>query len=78
MAIEFRYLKLIFKSGRSTIGIWEAIAKEVKGHMQFLDKESSMNWNIYINQLLKELGLLFYKQCIWKKHTMIWMNDGTS
>ena len=35
-----------------------------------------MNSDIYINQVLEELGLPFYKQCIQEKGPMIWMDDG--
>ena len=54
-AMDFKYLKPTFKSGRSTIGIWGAIALGIKGPV-----------HIYINQVLEKLGLPFYKQCIWK------------
>ncbi len=48
-AIEFGYLKPIFKSGRSTICIWEAIALEVNSLVHFLEKKDRMNLDIYIN-----------------------------
>lgn len=35
-----------------------------------------MNWDIYINQILERLGLLFYNQYIIKKGSIIWMNNG--
>ncbi len=35
-----------------------------------------MNLDIYINQVLEKLGLLFYKQYIRKKGLMIWIDDG--
>ena len=35
-----------------------------------------MNSDIYINQMLEELGLLFYKQYIREKGPMIWIDDG--
>ena len=57
--MESRYLKPTFKSGRSNLGIWGAIALGVKGAMHFLEKENGMNSDIYINQVLEELGLLF-------------------
>ncbi len=34
-AMESRYLKLTFKNGRSTIGIWRAIALGIKGPVHF-------------------------------------------
>ncbi len=61
MAIVSRYLKPKFKSGRRTIGIWGAIALGVKDPVHFLEKESCMNSDIYINQVVEELGLPFYK-----------------
>ncbi len=74
--MESRYLKPILKSGRSTIGIWRSIALGIKGPVHFLEKESRMNSDIYINQVLEELGLLFYKQYIRKKGPIIWIDDG--
>ncbi len=70
-AMESRYLKPTFKSGRSTIGIWGDIALGVKGPVHFLEKEGRMNSDIYINQVPEELGLPFYKQCIREKGPMI-------
>ena len=35
-----------------------------------------MNSDIYINQVLEQLGLPFYKQCVPEKGPMIWMDDG--
>ena len=59
------------------MGIWGAIVLELKGPVHFLEKEDHMNSDIYINQVLKELGLPFYNQCIEKKVSIIWMNNGT-
>ncbi len=73
--MESRYLKPTFKSGRSTISIWGAIALGLKGPVHFLEKKSRMNSDIYINLVLDELELLFYKQCFRKKGPMIWMDD---
>lgn len=51
-----------FKSGRSTIGSWGAIALGVKGPVQFLrERRGGMNSDIYIDQVLEELGLPSYK-----------------
>lgn len=46
-----------------------------KGFWYFLDKESCMIPDIYISKMLKWLELSFYKQCIKKKGSLIWMND---
>ncbi len=73
--MEFRYLKPTFKSERITIGIWGPIALGVKSPVHFLEKEGRMNSDIYTNQVLEELGLPFYKQCIREKGPMIWMDD---
>ena len=35
-----------------------------------------MNSDVYINQVLKDLGLLFFEKCIQKKEHMIWMDNG--
>ena len=35
-----------------------------------------MNSDIYNNQVLEQLGLPFYKQCVREKGPMIWMDDG--
>ena len=63
-AMKSRYLKPTFKSGRTTIGIWGAIALGLKGPVHFLQKERQMNLDVYVNQVLKDLGLLFYEKCI--------------
>ena len=34
-----------------------------------------MNSEIYINQVLKELGLPFFKRCVEERGDMIWMDD---
>ena len=47
-----------------------------KSLVHFLEKKGCMNLNIYINQVLERLGLLFYNQCIEEKDSMIWMDDG--
>ena len=70
------YLKLIFKSGRSTIGIWSAITLELKGTVHFLQKERRMNSDIYCEQALDKVGLPFYNCCIQERGPMIWMDDG--
>ncbi len=45
-----------------------------KGHLHFLEKESCINSDIYINQVLEELRLPFYKQYIWEKNSIIWID----
>ncbi len=75
-AMESRYLKPTFKSGRSTIGIWGAITLGLKGPVLFLQKEGQMNSEIYINQVLRELGLPFYERCMRERGDVIWMDDG--
>ena len=77
-AMESRYLKPTFKSGRSSVGIWGAIVLGLKGPVHFLEKEGRMNSDIYINQVLEGLGLPFYHQCNQEKGTMIWMDDGAA
>ena len=73
--MESRYLKPTFKSGRSSIGIWGAIVLGLKGPVHFLEKKGRMNSDIYINQVLEELGLPFYNQGIEEKGSMIWIDD---
>ena len=70
-AMEPRYLKPTFKSGRSTIGIWGAITLGLKGPVHFLQKEGRMNSDIYCDQVLDKLGLPFYKRCIQERGSMI-------
>ena len=74
--MKSRYLKPIFKSGRSTAGTWRAIALGIRGPMHFLKKERRMNSDIYIKQVLEEWRLPIYKQCIWENGFMIWMDNG--
>ena len=74
-AMESRYLKLTFKNKKTIIGIWGAITLRLKGLVHFLQKKRRMNSDIYVNQVLKELGLPFYERCIEKREHMIWMDD---
>ena len=75
-AIESRYLKPTFKSKRSSVGIWKAIVLRLKGPVHFLEKKSRMNLDIFINKVLEGLKLPFYNQCIMKKGSIIWIDDG--
>lgn len=75
-AMEVRYLKPTFKSGRSTIGIWASITLDEKGPMLVLTRGSRMNSDIYIGEVLRLLGLPFYEECVAKRGLMIWMDDG--
>ena len=74
--MEVRYLKATFKSGRSSIGIWGSITLKKKGSMHILSKKRRMNFEIYINEVLKPLGLSFFKQCLATNPKMIYMDDG--
>ncbi len=47
--MESQYLKLIFKSEKSTIGIIGEFVLERIGPVHFLQKVSCINSNIYIN-----------------------------
>lgn len=46
------------------------------GPVHFWIKESRMTLQIYIDQVLKELGLPFYNKLKEKKEFIIWMYDG--
>ena len=74
--MESRYLKPTFKSGKTTIGIWGAIALGLKGPVHFLQKEERMNSDVYVNQVLKYLGLPFHERCIQEKGYIIWIDNG--
>lgn len=78
MAVESKYIKLKFKYGKITICIWGAIALGVKSPIQSLEIESNMNSDIYINQVLEELGLPFYKKCFPEKRSMIWIDNSAN
>ena len=71
IAIKSQYLKPTFKNRKSNVSIWGAIVLGLKGLVHFLEKEGYMNLDIYINQILKGLGLSFYNQCIKKKDSII-------
>ncbi len=60
------------------IGIWEIIALGLKGLVHFIEKNSHINSDIYINQVLKEPRLPFYKQRIQEKSSIIWIDDGAN
>ncbi len=65
-----------FKSRRFSIGILGAITLGLKGLVYFLQKKRRMNSEIYINQVLKELRLSFFKRYMEEKRDMIWIDDG--
>ena len=77
-AMESRYLKPTFKSGRSTVGIWASIRLGEKGPMLVLNKGRRMNSDIYIDEVLRPLGLSFYEACLTRRGLTIWMDDGAS
>ena len=43
------------------------ITLDLKGRVHFLQREGRMNSKIYVNQVLKELGLPFYNRCRRKR-----------
>ena len=75
IAMEFQYLKPTFKSGRLTLGIWEAITFGKKGPVYFLAKEGRMTLEIYVNQVLQLLAVLFYEEYLKEIGEMIYIND---
>lgn len=75
MAMEPRYLKLTFKSGRSTIGAWGGIILKKKNPLHILIKKRRMNSDIYINEVLNPIKLSFSKRCLATNPKMIWMDD---
>lgn len=74
--MESRYLKPTFKSKRKTLGIWGAITWGKKGPVHFLIKEGRMTSEIYVEQVLRPLGLPFFKAMAEERGDMIWMDDG--
>ena len=73
--MKSRYLKLIFKSEKTTVDIWEGIALRLKESVHILTKKKRMNSDIYISEILKELRVSFYERCIDERNLMLWMND---
>ncbi len=71
-----RYLKPTFKNGRKTLGIWGAITLGKKGRVHILAKDGRMTPEIYVNQVLKPLDLLFFEEMIEERQFIIWMDDG--
>ena len=76
--MEAQYLKPTFKSERSTLGIWGAIAWGKKRPVHFLIKDGQMTSEIYVNNVLKPLRFLFFEAMIEKRENMIWMDDGAT
>ncbi len=76
--MESRYLKPTLKSGRTTLGIWGAIILGKKKHVHFLIEENRMTSQIYVDQVLKQLGLPFYNKFKEEKEFMIWMYNAAS
>lgn len=74
-AMKQGYLKLIFKNGQSNIGIWGTITLDLKGLVYFLQKKRCINSEIYVNQILKELSLLFYNCYIKERSPIIWIDN---
>ena len=77
-AMEARYLKPTFKSGRTTLGIRGAITWGNEGQVHFLIKDGRMTSEIYLNQVLKPLGLPFFDAMIEERGSMIWMDNGAA
>ncbi len=77
-AMESRYLKRTFKSGRTTLGTWGAITFGKKGPVHFLAKKALITSEIYVNQVLRRLALLVYEQCLREIGEMIYMDDGAA
>lgn len=77
-AMESQYLKLTFKSGRTILGIWGAITLGKKGPVHFWVKDERIASEIYVNQVLKPLGLPFFEETIEKREFMIWIDDGAA
>ena len=75
-AMESRYLKPTFKSGRSTLGIWGAITFGKKGPVHFLAKKGRMTSEIYVDQVLRPLAVPFCEECLKEIGEMIYMDDG--
>ena len=73
--IELQYLKLIFKNSKVFISIQEAITLVLKGPVYLLKKDEQIKFEIYINQILKELELPFFKRYIEEKGDIIWIDD---
>ncbi len=74
-AIESRYLKSTFNSGQTTLGIWGAITLGKKRPVYFLIKKNRITLQIYLDQILKQLGLPFYNELKREREFMIWMYD---
>ncbi len=77
-AMDCRYQKPTFKSGRTTLGIWGAITLGRKGPVHFLVKDGRMTSEIYVNQILQPLGLPFFEETMEENWFMIWMDDGAT
>jgi hypothetical protein len=77
IAMKCRYLKFTSKSNRIILSIWETITWEIKNSVHFLPKKKRINFEIYVNQMLKELSLSFYAKCVNERDYMIYMNNET-
>jgi hypothetical protein len=73
--MKTRYLKFTFKSERSILSIWKTIVLRIKNSLHFLQKDKRMNFEIYVNQMLKELSFSIYERYVRDRDYMIWMND---
>lgn len=76
MALEFQYLKLIFNSQKGKVDIWKTIVLQLKSSVYSLKRKCYINLDIYINQVLQMLELLFYNQSTKKKGSIIWIDKG--
>lgn len=70
IVMKIKYLKLIFKSGRTTIKIWETITLNQKKFVHILTKKKRM-----INEVLRFLKFSFYEKCMHTRDRISWMND---
>ena len=73
--IESQYLKPTFKIERSILGIWQVITSGKTGLIHFLDKKSQMTLEIYVDQVLRPLAVLFDEECLREIEEIIYMDD---
>ena len=72
---ESRYLKPIFKSGRSSVHVFSVVSLDFKSELFIFDDKIRTNDKTYI-KVLHDVGVPFYQQLAEKRGVAVWMQNG--
>lgn len=69
--MEFRYLGPTFKTGGQIWAFGASLHWGKRARFAFLIKEGRMTSQVYVDQVLKQLGLPFYNELMEERGSMI-------